>query len=973
MSNSNFRRVFSPILLENLEQRLVPASSVFSDQVTNTFRFALNRSPEESGLRAFVANLDAGQSLNQVTEAIFQSEEHQRAVITCYYRELLNREPDTEGMNAFLGAVKNGATPEEILAGFLSSKEYIGRDVSDEGYVDFLYQQILERSADEQGKAAHLNALKNGASRFDVALGFLTSRENDSVEVQSFYREILGRSGSASEVKAWTDLLARPDVDQQDVLVNFLSSTEGAERLGSGIVFGTDTKNEGWWLDQAGLVGLTMEPFGGPTSGQAQIQFLANQIRAVETFSNPDNMGQIVSQLRSNDYPDPNAKNNAARTTTGTFGASAYPGDLRNTPGAFQVDLANMGKVDPWNKNFEVFGRWDGTAGALKNPNSPDVEFDFSKDTLSTFLGIELDANGLITSITREAASVFLHNEAVAFDAGFDPLKNPLIGQHIDTLKREQLSLYLAGRVAEDSTVGLDDPRVAPDGVVSTALGLQYQTSRSYMYGVLKTYASNDTYKEIFAKAKDLFGSTMRITSSQTAFGVNKGDVFWSKFNAAFISGGAYVSGVNAMYGLYSGLAQANETGTGTWVTGSSTITFKKVADGATAADKIFTVDKTPLNLSETYPSIFHYGAVMSTIAIDDLLNDPDSWGVTGRTGEMGYNSIGATQLQQGGGTLASGASAYYYIYDGLDANQTLKMVGTGAYRLAPVPTASADVVRVDNSGYSQSSNNSQSVTAGKKIDMSAYGLTIEQAYPDMFFVDTTVNPAKVYRVSDKDFVAPAAGLYLYYVNGAGGDLDVATDAITNYKVSWQEPYKFSYRVSVANTDILGRPDNAQQFGQQFIMTPPPPPVQGTGVIDANGLTGNLWLQTNTSITRVLLGSGPNRVDAGSQGTGVQYVLNSGIQAGVASTVFSGLRFGTDKVDLTSFGAVTNLVGKVIGSFDNKVGNSQTASLYPQYTDTVEVSFSAGGNSYKFLVLNSGKTRAVESALITSVLSSIQS
>jgi hypothetical protein len=40
----------------------------------------------------------------------------------------------------------------------------------------------------------------------------------------------------------------------------------------------------------------------------------------------------------------------------------------------------------------------------------------------------------------------------------------------------------------------------------------------------------------------------------------------------------------------------------------------------------------------------------------------------------------------------------------------------------------------------------------------------------------------------------------------------------------------------VANTDILGRPDNAQQFGQNFIMTPPPPPVQGTGVIDANGL-----------------------------------------------------------------------------------------------------------------------------------------
>lgn len=966
---------FSPMHLEHLEPRLAPASSLFEDQITNIFRYSLNRSPDIEGLQGFVSSLDGGHSLSQVTKAILQSEEHQRSVITCYYRELLNREPDSEGLNGFLLAVKNGATSEEILAGFLSSEEYIGLGVSDETFVDSLYQKILGRAADEKGKAAHLGTLQNGGSRYDVALVFLTSRENDTVEVEALYLNILGRTPSDAEVHSWVNQLARPDTDQQDLVGAFLSSPEGAKRIGGGVVFGSDPENAGWWLKEVGLTSLTVEPLllGSPTDSQAQIQALANQIRAVESFSNPDNMGQIVAQLRTNDYPNLAAKNDAAATTTGTLGASAYPLDGRNTPGAFQVDLANMGKVDPFNKNYEVFGRWDGTAGAPKKPNSLDVEIAFSKDTLSTFLDIHLDANGLITRITPEAASVFLGNEAVALVGTFDPEKNPLIGQNIESLKREQLSLYLAARVADDATTGLNDqPRIAPDEVVSTSLDLQYQTSKSYMYGVLKTYATNDYYKDIFTKAKNLFGSTMKITSSQTAFGVNKGDVFWSRFNAAFITGGAYVSGVNAMYGLFSGLVQANETGTGTWVTDKTTITFKKVTNGSSPDGKIFTVDKTPLNNSDSYPSIFHYGAVLSPIGIDNLLNDPTAWGVTGRTGEMGYTRLGETQLQRGGGTLPTGTAAYSFQYEGMDDNQTLNIVGGDSYRLAPVPTATAEVVTVNNKGYLLPPNNSQPVTPGQKIDMSAYGLTIEQAYPDMFYADTSATPAKVYPVSDQSFIAPTFGLYMYYVNGANGSLTVATQVISQYEF-WKEEFKASYRVSVANTAILGRPDTAQQFGQHFIMTPQPPPIQGSGVIDASNLTASLRVQTNTSITRVLLGQGTNQVDAGSLGTGINYVLNSRMAAEVVSSVFTSLRLGTDKVDLTRFASVTNLAAKVVASFDNKVGNSSTANLYPQFTKTVEISFTSEGRSYKFQVLHSGKTQILDSALVAGVLSSIQS
>lgn len=977
MNRSGIRPGFSPMVLEHLEQRLAPAASIFENQVINLYRFALNRSPEPEGLQVHVQSLESGTSLGQVAESIFNSDERWRSVITGFYRELLNREPDAEGMAAHLRAAKNGATEEEILATFLSSNEYVGADVPNETYVDFLYQQALGRAGDERGRAAHLVALQNGATRYQVALSFLSGTENDATQIRSFYHSILGRVGAEGEVQGWVNRLAKPGFDQRDALVAFLGSAEGNKAIGSDIVFGTFPQNEGWWFDNMGLSSLTVKPFGGPTDGQEQVQALANQIRAVETFSNPNNMGQIDSQLQKEDYPKIKFVNNSDAKTTGTFGASAYSEDLRNTPGAFQVDLANIGQFDP-NKNNDVFGEWLGVAGTFKKPYSTDVEFAFSQQTLHDFLGIEVDANGLITSIAKEAASVFLGNESVAMDPGFDPLNNPLIGQHIDSLKREQLSLYLAGRSPADANLYMiKDVRVAPQAVVDVALGLQYQASKSYTYGVMKKYATHVEYKDTFAKAQALFGSTLKITSNQTAFGVQSGQQFWSRFNGGFIAGGAYVSGESAMFNLFKGIVDADQNGTGTWTIQQPNkpdivITFIKVKDGATAADKVFTVDKTPTNVTPNFPSIFHYGASLSIYSIDDVLDDPASWGVTGRSSNLGYSRISASQTQDGGGILPSGSGAFSYQYKGLENAQTVQVSGPGSFKLVPVPTNLGDVVTVDNSGYNSEirANNSQKVLPGQKIDMSAYGLKIEDAYPDMYYVDTRIEPFRVAHVSDTTFDLTSWGLYMYYVNGANGDLAKATEAINQYLVSWQEPFKYSYRVIVDSTNVLGHPTSAAQFAANFIMDPPPPPLQGSGVVDASSLTGSLRLQTDTSIIKVLLGQGPNLVDAGSLGTGVQYVVNPAMAPGEDTTVFRNLRLGTDKIDLTGFGPVTHLAAKVVSAFDNKTGPA-LSTMYPQYTNTAEVSFTAGGKSYQFLVLVSGKTQIPEGTLVANILSSV--
>ena len=980
MDRSLTARAFSPVVLEQLEQRLAPATSIFEDQVTNLYHFALNRNPEAGGLQAHVRSLESGTPLQTVAGAIFSSEEHQRSLISSYYRVFLDRNPDTAGLNSLVAAARNGASSEQILATFLSAPEYVGNSSDgDETFVHFLYQQVLNRAGDEAGIASHVEALKNGASPFDVALAFLESKENESTEIRALYQNILGRFPSDNEVEGWVKQLARPEVDLQDGVVAFLSSPEGARRIGADLVFDIESQDNAWFMDDVGQHSLTVRTLGGPSADQQLVLKLLNQIRAVETFSNPENPGQIFEQLEPGKYPDIDKLNNNKVPTTGTFGASAYPGDLRNTPGAFQVDLANIGKKNEYNKDIEVFGEWAGTAGAPKNPNSNDVEIAFTRETLQAFLGISIDDKGLITSITRESAAVFLGNESIALDPGFLPTANPLIGQHVDSLKREQLSLYLAGRVAQESTVGLNDPRVAPQGVVDTALGLQYQTSQSYIYAVLATYAKNDAYKETFAKAKQLFGSTLQITSSQNAFGAKKGQVFWSKFNSAFITGGAYVSGINAMFSLIQGLVDADEKGSGTWEIKqtdagglplpSILINFKKVVDSDSPVGKVFTVDKTPTNVDETYPTIFHYGAVMSPIEIDHLLDNPAAWGVTGRDGTMGYSRLSATQTQTGTGTLPSGAGAYTYQYKGLEEAKTLTVLGGDSYKIVPVPAALAEVVTVDNTGYNVGPNNSQVAPPNAKIDMSAYGVNMDTAYPSMFYVDTKY-PTSVAHVSDQSFKRTTTGLYLYYLPGVTS-AEKALEVILNGDFSQWSDYFRSYRVNVASTEIFGNPTSAADFAQHFIMTPPPLPPQGSGVIDANGLTGSLHVATDTSVTKVYLGSGANTVNSGSRSAGIHYVLNAGMAPDAATTVFSKLQLGTDMVDLTGFGTVTNLAANVVASFDNKVGSAPTAKLYPQYTDTMEVSFTSGGKSFKFLVLVAGGTKASPTNLANSVLSSV--
>ncbi|MDZ7616830.1 MAG: hypothetical protein U1E05_07500, partial [Patescibacteria group bacterium] len=700
----------------------------------------------------------------------------------------------------------------------------------------------------------------------------------------------------------------------------------------------------GDWSTQATVTTLT--------AMEAAVQRLTNQIRTIETFSSPDNPGQITSQLANGQYPDPTQPNNFTTCEkSGTHGVAAYPGDGRNTPGAFQVDLANMGKTDPNNPWIEVFGEWKGTAGSAKNASPYDTQIALSKQTLKDFFNLEVSAAGLITRIEARAAAIFLHDDALADAAGWNPVDNPLIGHHIDNFQSEQLALYLAGRDAKDSGVGVSDPRTSHPAILRDAETLQYQVSKSFMWAAYQKFLNHPDYSGTFAKVVDLYGATLSITSSQgTAavpiFGVKEGDTFKCRLTPAFVLGGTYVRGEGNMIGLLTALVKANEEGSGVWTVDTVDVTFTLTNPGAATVDKVFTVDKTPGNVGASYPSIFHYGAVMSPFGMIDYTADPQTfdpadlilvagdaakpaWGVEGRNtaAGLGYTRLAAADIHTVSGTQTV-LDGGQYNYRDLEAGKTLTLAGAETFVVLG-QSSSAAGPRITSSGYPF--NNDKTVSAGQQIDISDYfneGFVGNNTdiLNSSFYGWWGADGQMMARVNDPS-VPENTALFLYFAPaakdlGAAGPQAVLDNQGKFYDTA--SPYYHTARVGAANVTVLGRPANADAWAAHFLTQAVPP---GTGVIDASATTGRVFIVLDKTVEKVKLGTGPTVVIALAENASRKtFVLNP--NATVAPTI--GLRSG-DVIDWSMLPQTVTWTAGAATTFDNKAAATSPYRRYSYY------------------------------------------
>lgn len=93
------------------------------------------------------------------------------------YNVVLQRESDPTGREHWINQLASGSTGADIARGFFFSQEFLGRQLSNEEYLEILYNTFFDRASDPAGRAYWLGRMNSGMPRSEVYSGFVNSVE----------------------------------------------------------------------------------------------------------------------------------------------------------------------------------------------------------------------------------------------------------------------------------------------------------------------------------------------------------------------------------------------------------------------------------------------------------------------------------------------------------------------------------------------------------------------------------------------------------------------------------------------------------------------------------------------------------------------------------------------------------------------------------------------------------------------------
>jgi probable HAF family extracellular repeat protein len=149
-------------------------------------------------------NLLSGGALDQaaVAAGVLHSHEGQTHLVTTWYQTYLGRQPVNGEEQYWVSQLAQGKTDEQVLSGILGSDEFFNRTGTAEGYVQGLYQQLLNRSGNAAEVAYWVNQLPQ-LGRQGVAQGFLEASEFRADQIEGYYNALLHRPDDLSGLNFW--------------------------------------------------------------------------------------------------------------------------------------------------------------------------------------------------------------------------------------------------------------------------------------------------------------------------------------------------------------------------------------------------------------------------------------------------------------------------------------------------------------------------------------------------------------------------------------------------------------------------------------------------------------------------------------------------------------------------------------------------------------------------------------------------
>jgi hypothetical protein len=194
------------------------------------------------------------------------TERVQAAFVEWVYQNLLNRMADSDGLAHWVQLLQAGFSRQDVATAIWQSPEHRGLEV------DHFYATILHRSADAGGREFWVGAMVNGESEQQVIEGLLLSPEyqafhgTDLAFVQGLYADALGRTPDATGLASWLQAL-QSGTSRAAIAQAFVTSTE-AERttIDSFYAFylrrSADSSGEQFWLGQLQSGRVSLEGVG---------------------------------------------------------------------------------------------------------------------------------------------------------------------------------------------------------------------------------------------------------------------------------------------------------------------------------------------------------------------------------------------------------------------------------------------------------------------------------------------------------------------------------------------------------------------------------------------------------------------------------------------------------------------------------------------------------------------------------------
>jgi hypothetical protein len=279
--------------VEQLENRLVPTAGINETIVATLYHGALHSNADAAGLAYWAGALNSGTlTKTQVATDIFSSEAAHRQDVARDYQTLLGRAVDPAGTNVWTQAIGGGATLEDVKANIAGSDEFFRHTgETNDGFLQTLYRDELNRDLDPAGKSFFEGELNQGVDRTTVAEQISHSEEADQDTIRQDYREELGRPADPAGLNYWTPQVTDPQERDEDVEGQMAGSDEYSTAITDDLpAANTDDPNQAaTHIDQETGRFTPEEQSLGATPGQAAIQLspAATALLLSATASNP--------------------------------------------------------------------------------------------------------------------------------------------------------------------------------------------------------------------------------------------------------------------------------------------------------------------------------------------------------------------------------------------------------------------------------------------------------------------------------------------------------------------------------------------------------------------------------------------------------------------------------------------------------------------------------------------------------------